>query len=239
MENPKSQISMFNGGMDRLNLLCFHYHRWFVSSHGRIACITDDHVKMKSSDSKCGQWYLSLSFIIFPNFLGFHQLSLHLKKTEHQTVRNCSESDDPDCWLWWLRWRISRLVWMSKMQCSIQALLRRQFFFLGIFAVGFWIWLMFELKTSPDIVQLIFLFSGGVIFNLAAFLLLPNPNSHLDRRVAHGLAVKGGCFGLRSKTMNLGWWMKNSLWITKISPWSNFGCGRVVFSENCHEVHHV
>lgn len=54
---------------------------------------------------------------------------------------------------------------------------------------------MFELKTSPDIVQLIFLFSGGVIFNLAAFLLLPNPNSHLDRRVADGLAVMAGASG--------------------------------------------
>lgn len=50
--------------MDRQNLLCFHYHRWFVSSHVRIACITYDHVKIESSDSKCGQQYHSLSFQI-------------------------------------------------------------------------------------------------------------------------------------------------------------------------------
>ena len=44
-------------------------------------------------------------------------------------------------------------------------------------------------------------------------------------RVADGLAVMAGASGW----MNLGWWMKNSLWITKISPLVNFGWGRVVF----------
>ena len=72
-------------------------------------------------------------------------------------------------------------------------------------------------------------FSGGVIFNLAAFLLLPNPNSHLDPMGGRRVGCNGGCFGLsleqRSKTMNMGWCMKNSLWITKISPLVNFGWG--------------
>lgn len=71
--------------MDRQNLLCFHYHRWFVSSHVRIACITYDHVKIESSDSKCGQQYHSLSFQI--SRVSTKCYFLHLQKTEHQTVR--------------------------------------------------------------------------------------------------------------------------------------------------------
>lgn len=64
-------------------------------------------------------------------FLGFPPKCyfLHLQKTEHQTVR-IAVNLTGESWLWWLRWRISRLVWMSKMQCSIQAL-SRFFFFRG------------------------------------------------------------------------------------------------------------